>query len=325
MSKEVDQAIPPAIQSLVLPASYGRIKGGRSLLRLLRRATQLRRLDATGVTDWDGRWRRETKVLAAVCDASVGNQLQSLSIKDPPRKVIDYLKAGGLPCLTEPNLERFDWGLGGALVKALEARRALGLPPLTRLTGLKLFDESWLGRAWACCPPHAVTHLEAIGADRCLLKALSDYMLQQPMPTLRSLELRFYGDEAAAASADDWRARQGHAPALETLKVFYNSETLAQLGQLLGEGKLPRLSSLKLTDLNRQTGFESFGAFMYGLEQHKGLRRLSLELTAQYTEIIGPYLNRIASAIKSESGGLALMEELHLGNDICSMEVSLLL
>ena len=73
------------------------------------------------------------------------------------------LAAGGLPCLRQLEVGCLARAEANALLEALEARKRMGLPPLTRVQGVAELDPEGLRRIWACYPQNEVTHLEAEG------------------------------------------------------------------------------------------------------------------------------------------------------------------
>jgi hypothetical protein len=136
LSKGTRQAIAPAMRSLVLPQRHGDWSPA-SLRGLLQQTINVQRL----------------------CIKSEGLGEQS--------DVVPLLRDGLLPCLTELQLQSNEYEDGGRigliLAPVLEARRALGLPTLTRLEGTPRCNPEELRRIWACCPVEEVTHLEAEG------------------------------------------------------------------------------------------------------------------------------------------------------------------
>jgi hypothetical protein len=194
VSKALVQTAAPTILALSplktrLPSVYC----PEALMRLLKKTSKLQSLEvATGF----GIEEEKVRVLVLVlCDGlregAVGSQLRSLRfgnlgshLTDTVVALMDVLKAGRLPCLEEIQIGGLGIGIldkggdepvGLVLAEALEARRALGMPPLTCIKGIaNTPDIALLRRIWACCPLDKVTHLEADGTEQ--IEALEEHM-----------------------------------------------------------------------------------------------------------------------------------------------------
>lgn len=140
-------------------------------------------------------------LLDAIGDGSVGGGLQRVNFGHVDMVIwpglVAHLRAGRLPNLSELALgharstraPHFDDLI--ELVGALEARREMGLPPITRIerfgTSTALFGADVLQRIWACCPPDKATYFEVTSEEQ--LAALGDHLLSAHFPALRKLVL----------------------------------------------------------------------------------------------------------------------------------------
>ncbi len=334
VSRGVRRAVAPAIRELTLHHLFGEVDK-QALLRLLRQTTNLQRLLAP--YHWCDRYGI-AHLVAVIGDASVGGKLQALqmphldSFSRPFYSFLDLLKVGRLPCLVELRLKHLLPGDGPALAEALEARRVLGLPPITWLKGIMRVPLAVLLRVWACCLPDKVARLEA---ERLAgLAALGKYLLQHSNFTaLRSLAATVHHDEdeeastvysdeegaeeegqgGAAHCADILRAlAQGHAPMLEKLKMTgWTPKTapLRFLGLALAQGKL----QVNIHMHGCELGSADLQALSDGLQAtpRGQVRRLAFK-KMEVSEADLEYLGR---AIEAEGSGLAGLEELVLKNN----------
>jgi hypothetical protein len=188
LSKEMYEAVGPTIHTLELASGW--VRDAAALVRLLRHAPNLQRLvveDSVG--------DEEVRLLMqALGDGSVGSQLRSLSLPYMSDNaafsaLMNPFEAGGLPHLTDL-MVTLPARQGPTLGDALEARRALGLPPITRFMGGEDLGADSLRRIWTCCPPDTIMELSTWRASH--VAALGDYVMQHPnssFSALRSLEL----------------------------------------------------------------------------------------------------------------------------------------
>jgi hypothetical protein len=185
LSKGLRQAVGPAIRALKLPYRNGR--DVQALLCLLRQTPNLQRLNFKELCG-----EGPGLLVEALRDGSIGRNLRSLSLpyfndKDDGAFSIlmEHLKAGGLRQLSDLRLHIGNQQ-GSAYAEALEARRTLGLAPVTRLgtANTDEFEPDILHRVWACCPPAIIIDLSACGGSQLL--ALGDYLqqIQLPCPSL---------------------------------------------------------------------------------------------------------------------------------------------
>jgi hypothetical protein len=291
LCKTTRKAIAPTLRSLELPWDCGHYYWSVESLRgLLQQTTNLQRL--------------------CIKSESLGEQ----------SAMVLLLREGLLPCLAELRLTSYrkDDHIGLFLAEALEARRDLGLPPLTRVEGIRRCDPDDLRRIWACCPPDKVTYLEAMYGPA--LEALGEYLLAHPsFPALRSLEL---------AAEDEWDSPeagvemtgvlqalgQGHAPGLKLLVLMgWQAEmgSVAPLGHAIREGKLPYLSYFYV--LWCQLRSEDFRAIVDGLRAGPVQLQCS-ELSPYHRSPMGGDVPYLADALAA-GGGLGQLEELRIGVD----------
>jgi hypothetical protein len=166
LSKRIRRITLPTIHTLELGEREGyNARARAAFFRLMKLTTDLWRLSFHKDDELDvgmyNAFREE--LVEALGDGSVGGQLHTFSLPwGEARDLIENLEAGCLPLLQELQVPALKSEAGPALAAALEARRALCLPPLTHLeTNLTHCDAGILCRIWACCPPDQVTHLEA--------------------------------------------------------------------------------------------------------------------------------------------------------------------
>jgi hypothetical protein len=183
LSKDIRSTVLPAIQTLRVPRRHDPTFG--PLLRLLQQLHNVQHLAIDIDMDDESKESEEgqERLVQAFGDGPLGGQLRSLRLPyletSARHDLIDKLEAGRLPLLTEIELlfaSGTEW-----LTRALEARRDLGLPPLTRLPEVlecDMIEEDCLHRLWACCPSHLVAHLEANGGRQ--VAALGEYLLAHP-------------------------------------------------------------------------------------------------------------------------------------------------
>lgn len=258
--------------------------------------------------------------------STVGAQLRSLCLPGLPSEgsaaLLAHLEAGRMPFLTEVGVvpergweERGRYPVlttdGDALATALEARGRLGLPPLTRITGIAGLDPTVLRRVWACCPANTTAHLEAQGVGQ--VWALGQHLLEHAdFGALRTL--RVMGRQSGSpkdALPGGWcfvcdALAQGHLPGLEevTLDEWENKVgPISEVGRLIGDGALPKLASLSVL---RYRGYD-FRGMVDGLcrATQPALRRLILhEIPLTEGEA-----SHVARAIE-EGKGLACLDVL---------------
>jgi hypothetical protein len=210
VSKALAQIAAPTIVSLAplktrLPSSYR----PEALLRLLKKTSKLQSLEMAKDNGIEEKEKGRALILAlcdGFSDGAVGSQLRSLRfgslgfhLTNMIVALMDVLKAGWLPCLEEIQIgglgigtldNKGDEPVGLFLAEALEARRALGMPPVTSIKGIAdTKDIALLRRIWACCPLDKVTHLEAYGTEP--IEALEEHMQSHAsaFAALRSLHL----------------------------------------------------------------------------------------------------------------------------------------
>lgn len=257
---------------------------------------------------------------------SVGAQLRSLCLpglsQEGGAELLGHLKAGRLPCLTELGVVPDGYGErqrgpypvlttdGAALADALEARGRLGLPPLTRITGIAGLETPVLRRVWACCPTGRVTHLEAQGAGQ--VWALWQFVLEHAdFGALRTLQLmgnrRFRPMEAPPGGLGSicGALAQGRAPGLEEMTLDdWDSRMgrISEIGRVIGDGALPKLASLSLLRVDR----DDFRGLVGGLRQapQAATRRLRID---RHTSLWEGEAGHLALAVEG-GGGLACLE-----------------
>jgi hypothetical protein len=279
VSKGLRDSIASLIRTLKLP--YRRNMNDDdfwALARLLQRAENLERLDATSSNAF---WYAEGALTRSIRRSSACSKLHSLGLAARDvhwwtSDLTDHLGPGTFPSLT--GLE----GLGGGM------------------------------HIWTIFPPDRVTHLEAKGIEQC--NALGGYMLQHPnfaaLRSIKLLDVNLGSDSTVNELKGVLQAlAQGHAPVLQELQVWKWHEQaagllLAQLGQIIHQGRLPGLCSLTLAGGGLQPG--DFAAVLDGLGQHQRLRRLHVEIKPSAADPIC-----LAAALQV-SGGLGALQELHV-------------
>jgi hypothetical protein len=305
----------------------------RALIRLLRQAPNLQRLglflSPSGVDDATG------EVVAAIADGSVGAKLRSLSVSKLAEwqleRLLRALTAGRLPLLAEIDLpsdvdiRRFE------LIEVLEARRDAGLQPVTSLgSTTRYLMRGDLRRLWACCPPHAMTHLEARG--RAQLQALELYMQAHPAisTALRTLKLggswsRLLGDFEPLLIEEwrllDWLPR-GQAPMIEELVLDEWELAIGNVNcvtRAILKSKLTRLSSLTLGGYGK-CGEHCNSALFKALRNAPRMTLLSLTLK----KMDGLSCRGVCDAFRHHSGALRKLEALHISDAPCSTIFSVL-
>lgn len=147
--------------------------------RFLQRAPNLQRFSYRTLSPFA---HKESAVVCAIGDGSTGARLRGFRLPrlEPPlvETLLGHLQASRLPRHRELHLTRYGAEHDMGLAPALEARARLGLPPLTCVAGLvDVQDPAVPPRVWACCPPDAVTHLEARAGGA--LGALAEHLLER--------------------------------------------------------------------------------------------------------------------------------------------------
>lgn len=136
----------------------------------------------------------------------------------------EQFKAGRLPHLRE--LAIYSSEGDSAFADALEARRELGLPPITRLRGFDWLSAAFFRRIWPCCPPEKVERLVALDES---LAALGELAYSR-FPALRSLlvdtSYRHERNDGRHLGGILWALRGGRASAVEVWRL---RQTMAQM------------------------------------------------------------------------------------------------
>lgn len=361
LGREVGQLFAPTITKLEVPEAQlpESVYKSEALLRLLKKLPNLRELDLD-LQDPNQHEEVGLLLLAALEDGSVGTQLRSLCLgcysTEAVRGLFALLRAGLLPLLAELELIAlgdYDSGddeegysvehlssisaadlkpLGLAFAEALEARRELGLPPLTRLEGIGNFKVSVLRRVWACCPVDRVEFMDAEGGPR--LAALDQRLHGQSVfSALKALELG--GSESGEEDDDDDEEEedgqeeeedddaplklaevietlaQGQTPLLEEVSIGSwdpDMGDMTPLAQAIGQGRFPALASLDMEEVELDEG--GFQAFVEGLQAYGGVQQLFLAWVNVLDE---EEVAAFANALKdTEKKGFAQLKEIGL-------------
>lgn len=225
-----------------------------------------------------------------------------------------------LPLLTE--LLLYDvWADGGlCLAEALEMRHGAHLTPMTHLA-TAIEGEDVARRIWDCCPRDKVTHLHAYGEGQLL--ALAAYLASSTSsPALQFLQLdgtawphrhmASYPDVVLQPLARILELlERGVVPCLTELQLSawdLGPTYLVPLGAALARGKLSKLSSLEIDQIDLWTDDEGSGALLGGLQSHGKLQRF--HLTAR--NFSNSYnLTTMVSRL-TPGGAFGLVEELKL-------------
>jgi hypothetical protein len=326
VSRGVQAHVLPGVEALELGnrKDYKRQHKERGLLGLLRRLPKLRRFSAgLQLTT-----QQIAEPVEAIGRGVLGAKLRVLELpqlaKQPFERLLDHLRAGRLPHLKHLQVPPSSRGSSHTLAWALESRRKLGLPPLTRVIGTSGVDPWRLPGIWACCPADQVEYLEAQGPY--MMKDFVKHLQKNaPFPSLGTLLLegqsctRNQQLPPQQLAADDplvgivQTLAQGGAPGLREIRIQSWQPPLGPLrplGEVIGQGGAPRLSSLSLLcDEERSLTSADLRAIVDGLEaQPLPLKRLVLHLK----DPSGEDVQHMAAALARGGGGWEQLEELEL-------------
>ncbi len=283
-----------------------------ALLRLLHKTTNLQELsvhcyNVLGATVGP-------MLLGALGDGSVGGQLRSLCLRveGTAKQLASLLHAGHLPALAQLQVYDNDTLKREnclAIVDALEARRDLGLLPITRLGDIACVEVDLLRRVLACCP---LDQTMALTGSLRQLPVLEAHLRASAvdLTNLRFLSLRCGGGEDESFTGVIGAIAHGRAPRLQEIELMGNFggevSSLGPLGQAIGQNHFPALSSLEMWHFLLPPG--EFRAFVDGMRGYGGLRRLTLNLT----EVSAGDMEYLISALKSQEGGFGRLEDVSI-------------
>lgn len=291
------------------PSSCGDwVMDADALLKLLSKTPGLRRLRMQG-------WSAGSVLVQTIRSTFQGAEVEELKLGYPSDGVIHalvkHLGEGGLPLLQELDLPLYsqlrtpdgDVDIGPLLAAALEARQALGLPPIIRMPVIPELDADSLRRIWACSPP---THISIEGDAQATM--LAQQLAASPFVSLRSLKVDAHRIGGVHLASLVQALAQNRAPALEELRIqWWSTEahgSLLPLGHALQQGVLPRFSSFTMR--YSRPSREDFASLVDGLRApHMRVRKLDFG----YIRISQQDVACLAAAMRA-GGGLGHLRSL---------------